>query len=287
MQALLEEYRRSLKMPAAEERLDLILYRPVAFVVVKAIYRLPITPNAVTGLSLIAGLIAAWEFSAGGLVAAAAWYVAANILDCSDGQLARLQNSGTPLGRLVDGIADYISSVAIFLGIGIGLARTQPEYWWLVVAAGLSSALHAIVFDRVQSEFIATVRGEENFVDRELNRFAPVGAEVRDSRSKPHGPITTFFISMYVRYLLLQRRSVGGQAAQRSTAATDRERYRLTFTPMMRSWTLLGPTTNRSLLIVCALAGRPELFLWIVATIGNAWLGVCLMRQRALLYSPA
>ena len=134
MQALLDEYRRSLKMPAAEERLDLLFYRPVAFVFVKAIYRLPITPNAVTGLSLIAGLISAWEFSVGGLVAAAAWYAAANILDCSDGQLARLQKSGTPLGRLVDGIADYISSVAIFLGIGFGLARTQPQYCSGVVA---------------------------------------------------------------------------------------------------------------------------------------------------------
>src|SRR5437867_3338838 len=109
---LVEEYKRSLKMTEAEEIFDLLFYRPVAFVFVKTIYRLPITPNQVTGLSLLAGLISAWYFSAGthsALAAAAVWYAIANVLDCSDGQLARLQKSGTLLGRVVDGTADYVS----------------------------------------------------------------------------------------------------------------------------------------------------------------------------------
>ncbi|MBI3765873.1 MAG: CDP-alcohol phosphatidyltransferase family protein, partial [Ignavibacteriales bacterium] len=122
---IVEEYKRSLKMPEAEEVFDLLFYRPVAFILVKMIYRLPITPNQVTGFSLVAGLIAALFFSmstAAAIVMGALWYALANILDCADGQLARLQHSGTLLGRVVDGVIDYISSVAIFLGIGIGLA---------------------------------------------------------------------------------------------------------------------------------------------------------------------
>src|SRR5213082_3099465 len=90
LRMLIEEYKRSLKMPEAEEIFDLLFYRPIAFVFVKIIYRLPITPNQVTGLSLLAGLISAWYFSLGAsaaLVSAAAWYAIANILDCSDGQL--------------------------------------------------------------------------------------------------------------------------------------------------------------------------------------------------------
>src|SRR5438034_931824 len=99
---LIEEYKRSLKMPEAEEVFDLLFYRPIAFVFVKAIYRLPITPNQVTGLSLVAGLVSAWYFSAGttaALAVAAIWYAIANILDCSDGQLARLQESGSQAGH--------------------------------------------------------------------------------------------------------------------------------------------------------------------------------------------
>ena len=56
---LVEEYKRSLKMPEAEEVFDLIFYRPLAFVFVKLVYRSPVTPNQVTLLSMIAGLIAA------------------------------------------------------------------------------------------------------------------------------------------------------------------------------------------------------------------------------------
>src|SRR5437867_5653206 len=86
------QYRQSLKMPEAEELLDLVFYRPLAFLVVKAIYPLRITPNQVTMLSLGAGFVAAFYFSLGGFLA---WtwgpisYAVANILDCADGQLAR------------------------------------------------------------------------------------------------------------------------------------------------------------------------------------------------------
>ncbi|HEX9006732.1 MAG TPA: CDP-alcohol phosphatidyltransferase family protein, partial [Bacteroidota bacterium] len=80
-------------MAEAEELLDLIFYRPIAFVFVKLIYRLPITPNQVTFLSLLAGFAAAWCFLPGtpeGFVWAGIWYAVANTLDCGDGMLARL-----------------------------------------------------------------------------------------------------------------------------------------------------------------------------------------------------
>ena len=94
---LVDDYRRSLKLPEAEELLDLAFYRPLAYAFVRAVYRTPITPNQVTLLSLAGGLAAAWCFTAGvgpALAWGALWYALANILDCADGQLARLQGSG-------------------------------------------------------------------------------------------------------------------------------------------------------------------------------------------------
>jgi len=274
MQALLTEYRSSLKLREAEELLDLYFYRPAGFLLVKGISRLPITPNGVTFLSLIAGLVAAWLISTSSLAAAAVWYVVANILDCSDGQLARLQKSGTPLGRLVDGVADYISSVAIFLACGISLAQGNPMGWWLAVAGGIGSAVHAFYFDFYQGEFITTVRGEDNFLERELARFAPSSNENRAER----GGFAGLVIRLYVRYLKLQKRSASKQRA----VVPDREQYRAAAQPLIRAWSFLGPTTNRSLLVVCALAGRIDLFLWLVISAGNVWLVVCMIRQRAM-----
>lgn len=272
---LLEEYKRSLKLPEAEEYLDLFIYRPIAFVFVKIIAPLPVTPNGITMLSLLAGLISAWQFSLQALIPAALWHAAANILDCSDGQLARLQNSGTPLGRVVDGVVDYISSIAIFLGIGFGLASCDSQLWLLVVAGGVSSALHAIVFDHYQNEFIANVRGEQNYLEREYQRLNETIVNLRkDSR----GTFKMLFISLYLNYLSVQQRSTTNKQSIRH----DNNVFRQKNMKMIRYWTFLGPTTNRSMLICCALAGRTDLFLWIVITLGNLWLLICSLLQRRI-----
>ncbi len=280
---LLEEYKRSLKMPEAEEILDLLFYRPLAFVLVKGIYRFPVTPNQVTMLSLIAGLVAGWFLSVGtgtALLMAALWYAGANILDCSDGQLARLQNSGTPLGRVVDGVADYVSSIAIFVGIGIGLARSGSGQWWLVTAAAISSGGHAILFDHYQSEFISTVRGERNFLEREMERFT---LEIRQMEIEQRDGLKKFFLLLYLNYLRLQKKS----SSKHEAMVFDPEEYRARNGLMIRIWSFLGPTTNRSLLILGCLLGRVDFFLWTFTVAGNIWMIVCYLVQRRIHRSMA
>jgi hypothetical protein len=274
---LFEEYKRSLKMPEVEEVLDLIFYRPVAFLFVKLIYRMPVTPNGITMLSLLSGLIAAWYFSIGvsqALVVGALWYATANILDCSDGQLARLQQSGTLLGRVVDGVIDYISSVAIFLGIGIGLSIAGSPQWIVVIIAGISSAIHAIMFDRYQNEFITVVRNEKNFHHREVERFTN---EIQRMTAEHRDAGKVFFLKLYLSYLRIQKHS-----GPSDDTRFDPEFYKNKNLLMIRLWSFLGPTTNRTLLIVCALAGKVEYFLWIIILPANLWLVMCFLVQRKI-----
>jgi phosphatidylglycerophosphate synthase len=272
---LLNEYRRSLKLARAEEFADLALYRPLAFGLVKLLYRLPITPNQVTAASLIAGVAAGWKFSVGSkeaLVTGALLYALANILDCADGQLARIQNSGSPLGRLVDGVVDYIVSVAVFVGIGIGLAPANSGLWWLVVVAGVSSAAQAIRFDQVQGDFISAARGEHGYMQKEQEKSLEQLKAMDGSR------IRRTILSVYRKYLGFQNTS-GGSWARAGVPPTV---YEANNRLLIRFWTLLGPTTNRSILILCALTGNLELFLWIVVLPANIWLGTCTMIQRSV-----
>ncbi len=273
---LIDEYKRSLKMPEAEELFDLGFYRPIAFLFVKAVYRSPITPNQVTFLSMVAGLVAAWFFSIGSAAVlswAALFYAVANILDCSDGQLARLQKSGTLMGRVVDGVADYISSVAIFLSLGIGFARNADPQWLLVIGAGLSSALHAFFFDHYQSEFMSIVRSERNFLEKEIEQFT---REIHRLENEKVGTLKILVLRIYLRYLNYQKRANTKDERQSFDPVNYRKENRI----MIRLWSFLGPTTNRTLLIACALAGRIDLFLWSVFIFGNCWLLVCYLLQR-------
>jgi len=277
-----EEYKKSLKMLEVEEFLDLILYRPLALVFVRIIYRTPITPNAVTFLSFLGGLASAYNFAQGtisGFAWGGIWYAIANTLDCSDGQLARLQGSGTPLGRLVDGVVDWAISLAIFVGLAVGLQRTTGDagVWYLVTAAGLTSALHAFMFDLYQQQFIAVVRGQENFVDRELAKVRPELARLIEVRQKP---VRRLVLEVYVKYLEAQLRSRSPEVEGRRY---DPEVFRSANKNVMRFWTILGPTTNRSLLVVAGLLNNPGVFLWPVVTLGNLLLIVALLWQRKVL----
>ncbi|HLF15650.1 MAG TPA: CDP-alcohol phosphatidyltransferase family protein [Bacteroidota bacterium] len=303
---MFDGYRKSLKHPEAEELFDLGFYRPLAWLFVRAVHRTPVTPNQVTMLSLAASLAAAYCFAFGGLSllwAGAAWYAVANILDCADGQLARVQGSGTPNGRLVDGIADYVGTAAIFLGIGIGFSGLGMNLWPETVVAGLSSVFHAMIFDHRQNSFIAARRGDGDFHRREMEKHlgggitVPDGAGTNGARADevgPDGPGTLrgntpsagLVSRLYVGYIRIQHHLMdwflpapvgdGQAAALRPEDGT-----------MIRLWSFLGPTTNRSALIAFALIGRVDLFLWAVIVPGNLWLAAVWYLQRRLDGRPA
>ncbi len=266
MPGIREAYVRSLKMTEAEEIFDLLGYRPVAFGLVQLLRRTPVTPNQITLLALAAGLAAAWNFSSGSaasLAAGACWYLLSNILDCADGQLARLQKSGTPFGRLLDGIADYVSGISIFIGIGAGLAAQGHPDWWLVVVAGMSTACQALLFDYYQGEYMAAVRGESGFLERATAVHAPNGGKINPA------------VSLYLRYLRLQAML----SFRKHRHRYDMDEYHRKNRGMIRLWSFLGPTTNRTLLIASAFAGHPGWYLIAVSIAGNGYMLVMLLFQ--------
>ena len=52
---------------------------------------------------------------------------------------------------------------------------------------------------------------------------------------------------------------------------------------MIRLWSFLGPTTNRSTLIICSFFGRVDVYLLLVVALGNTWLLFCMLLQRSIL----
>ena len=105
--------------------------------------RAGISANAVTGLSILAGLLGAVCFLQGTapmVVYGAVGFLLANILDECDGKVARLTGTSSQFGAALDTWADFIVHTALFLGLGMGLARQFPDGPWkmlgLLAAAG-------------------------------------------------------------------------------------------------------------------------------------------------------
>jgi phosphatidylglycerophosphate synthase len=115
--------------------------RPPAAVVVYALRATPITPNQVTFLSAGIAAIACAMFACapgyGWLVAAAAVFELSFVLDCVDGQLARLRKLASPLGHLLDFLMDELKAMLLYSSVAIRLwQQTGEDRVLLVGAAG-------------------------------------------------------------------------------------------------------------------------------------------------------
>src|SRR3974377_865154 len=116
--SLKEEYISSLKSFDVEEIIDLLIYRPLSFLLVKLIYPTNLTPNQLSVFAMILGILAGVFYGIGThqfIIFAAASFFMCNIFDCADGQLARLKKNGTRVGRIIDGLIDYVTAISTFV----------------------------------------------------------------------------------------------------------------------------------------------------------------------------
>jgi phosphatidylglycerophosphate synthase len=261
-----EEYKKSLKMKEVEEVFDLIFYRPVAFLFVRTVYNTGITPNSITIAAIIMGITAGCLFSLGQPVyfkIGAFFFLLFNILDCSDGQLARLKNTGTPVGRIIDGISDYIATIAVYLGIAAGFAYRSPKpYFWLLMLlfAGLSNIIHGILVDYYRSRLLYYVRGGESNFEKEFEEFRKEYEIIRNQKGKRFDRMV---LLIYFKYSAFQRLLVAKKKKTKLFITTPEEYFRKNKT-IIRFWLLIGATTEITTLIICSFFNRFDIFIWIM-----------------------
>jgi phosphatidylglycerophosphate synthase len=156
---------------------DKYFNRPLGRFLSKALVHTPITPNQVTVVSMLIGLVSAYCFAAGhhaaGILGALLLQLSA-LVDCVDGDLARIAFKESPLGKWLDIVLDQVVHVAVFAGIAVGLSRqgTEAPVWWL----GASAVAGALI------SFPVVVRGRllaNQATDTRLEKFIDA-ASTRD-----------------------------------------------------------------------------------------------------------
>lgn len=278
--SIYQQYKESLKIVEAEEILDLLIFRPIAFLFVKATFSLPLTPNMVSSIAMLFGISAGISFGFGwdhNLSLGAILYFTCNVLDCADGQIARLKKNGTKVGRIVDGFLDYVVSTAVFVGIGAGLTNMNSQgmfhsqwnflnlnsavYIWIVtVAAGLSSAAQAFIYDYFRNLFLEKAFGKFSSLEEEIKEFEEEQERIK-REPESAGFLDSFLIWIYLKYTRLQLRIQFKKKGDYSSLDSAPQIYYRKNKSILRAWSFIGSTTHITLCFICALAGNMELFL--------------------------
>jgi phosphatidylglycerophosphate synthase len=125
-----------------------LIDRPLSRPLTRLFLRTPLAPAHVTLLSVAIGLLGAAGLatvSYSARLVGALLLVASIVLDCVDGDLARLRLAQSAAGARLDVAGDYLVHLAVFLGLAIGLWRAglPPGGLWAVLAliAGVVAAM--------------------------------------------------------------------------------------------------------------------------------------------------
>ena len=157
-------YQASKRPPEVEELSDRI-QRPLGYLLAKLAFPTPLTPNAITVLSMLFAVAAAASWFAPfryHLPIGGALLFASAIFDAADGQLARMRGTQSEDGRMLDGVADSISAVAAVSG-AIWVMWCKFSYdlriAGLVAAAGALTAytgsLHTALNDHYKNVWLS------------------------------------------------------------------------------------------------------------------------------------
>lgn len=183
-----------------EEFLDRIFYRKVGYGIAVASKEIGLTPNTVTFISIIFGVTAGHFFYYQDItinLIGVLLLITAEALDGADGQLARLTNTYSRIGRIFDGVAGNLWFISIYLHMSARFIVEDGTPWIFLVAiiAGISHSFQSAMADFYRIFYLYFVSGKNKDID-DIN-------EVKDTYLKLswfRAPIKKFFLRVYLNY---------------------------------------------------------------------------------------
>lgn len=243
--------RATFKPRDVEEPVDYWLNRPLASILVKGLAPLPITPNQVTFLSGVVGIISGIVIATAPVdgtiqvpVAGLILYLSV-LLDCADGQLARLRGTSSMLGRYLDGVVDVGAIGASFVGFAVLMYRAGHSFWLINAigwSAGYSYKVQCHGYDHAKNLYLANTRPESER-SKAMPSLEEIRAEVARLREKGER-LSAWLLSGFVGFSDAQRSGWQsgriGLGLQGPRDDQERAIYAERFLPTVKLWVWNG-----------------------------------------------
>ncbi|NJC07798.1 CDP-alcohol phosphatidyltransferase family protein [Polymorphobacter fuscus] len=254
---------RAARPAMIEDPSNLWLVHPLSERLLAPALRLGIHPNMVSftgmGFGALAGAFYAHWQQPLAVVAGFLLMVGWHVMDGLDGKLARASGKASPLGRLIDGLCDYMVFFVVMLPIVFSFADWQP----VLALAVVSGICHA-----VQS---AWYEGEREAWKRRARGVFHV--EPRSAR---------FWGEAF--YNSVEARLGGGAKAIDAVLAAHPDRldaYLDATAPLLRRLSILSANSRTLVIALACLAGNPRLYwYWEIIGLSAIAIGLALLLRR-------
>src|SRR5258706_3076601 len=207
-------YRATLKPLEVEEPIDVWVHRPLAYVLARASVRVPLSLDAVTAASIVAGLSSAAsllvDFPHHLQVAGALLFISA-VLDCADGQLARMRGTSSIFGRMLDGWADVFAVGAVAPATVWVMWRSVATPMWargtvvlLACITMVTSSFHTTMYDHYKNVFLRLTGPYQEAEDYEaaLARYSAKDSASASLLSRICYPVYLFYLKSQRDYVM-------------------------------------------------------------------------------------
>lgn len=271
---------------------DLLFYRRVGFALARLFAALRISPAAVTVLSGLFGIVAGHLYFYRVLsinIVGMALHVTANALDNADGQLARLTNTGSRFGRALDGVADNLVFLSIYLHLCLRhiAAGGSDAVFVLAAAAAASHSIQSAVADYCRNGYLYFVKGRSR---SELESSAVVRAK-RYELTWQREPGKKFLLTVYLNYTRQQEIILPSLKRLQSAAAAAFPReippwltmqYCDGARPIIRWLGAMMTNFRMAILFILLILARPIWYFVVELTVLNVVVFYVVSRQRSL-----
>jgi NTP pyrophosphatase (non-canonical NTP hydrolase) len=272
--------------------IDIHFYRKIGFRLANFFGKLKMTPAAVSFFGCLLGVVAGHLYYYRDLsanIAGMVLHVGANTLDNADGQLARLTNRKSRMGRIIDSLADHLIWVSIYVHLALRyLAEgATPAVAFLALGAGLSHALQGAAADYYRNSYLYFVKGRPR---ADLDSSSIVREEYR-RLSWWCEPWHKFLLALYLNFTRQQEMLSPGLKRLHQAIGRDfpseipiwlQTRYRDSAQPMLRWWRFLMTNTRMFLLFLLLLIGRPVWYFWLELSAFNFLLVYLILQQEKM-----
>jgi len=240
------------------------------------LYPTSITPNQITFLSLVFGLLSVGFYASGrpdALLWGALFLYGKVFLDNVDGNLARVRGTTSRFGRFLDSLTDFAITVLVYIAISFYLVQTtgDSKFWFLGLFGLLVCFLQSTFFVFYLVSYTSRVGSyDKNRVDESITEEDHASAEDDESLKWDLRLQTLFAWAYGWQDRLVEKLDFISRKLARVPETDEAEWFgdRCFLTAISP----LCLCTNNVMLVIFSLMGQVELFLILLITVMNFYL---------------